>query len=43
MIHEWKENRAKRKKGEQKVWESGEGEGEAVNVWLKVKMKRYFN
>ena len=41
MIHEWKENRAKRKKGEQKVWESGEGE--AVNVWLKVKMKRYFN
>ena len=30
MIHEWEENRAKGKRGEQKVWESGDGE--AVNV-----------
>ena len=29
------------KRIEQKVWESGEGE--VVNVLLKVKMKRYFN
>ena len=30
MIHEWEENKAKGKRGEQKVWESGDGGGEQL-------------
>ena len=37
MAHEWEEKRAKGKRGEQK---SESGEGEIVNVWLKVKIRR---
>ena len=28
MIHEWEENRAKGKREEERVWESGDGGGE---------------
>ena len=30
MIHEWEENRAKGKREEERVWESGDGGGESV-------------
>ena len=30
MIHGWEENRAKGKREEERVWESGDGGGESV-------------